>query len=62
MDHLSQFLVDLSWGLTFGALIAVGILAAQAAGYVAAGLAALGLGWTCWRRLRRRNLEKQGDR
>ena len=54
MDVISQFIVDLSWGLTFGALIAVGILVAKAAGWVLAVLAAAGLGWFGWRRWRRR--------
>ena len=54
MDHVSQFIVDLSWGLTFGALIAAGTLAAQAAGIVVAGLVSLALGWLVWRKLRRR--------
>ena len=53
MDVISQFIVDLSWGLTFGALIAVGILVAQAAGWVAAGIAAIGAMWFGWRRFRR---------
>ena len=54
MDVISQFIVDLSWGLTFGALIAVGVVIAQAAGWVLAGIGALGLGWFGWRKLRRR--------
>ena len=54
MDVISQFIVDLSWGLTFGALIAVGIVVAQATGWVAAVLAALGAIWFAWRRIRRR--------
>ena len=54
MDVISQFIVDLSWGLTFGALIAVGIVVAQAAGWMLAGLAVVGLGWFGWRRWRRR--------
>ena len=54
MDHISQFIVDLSWGLTFGALIAVGTLAAQAAGGIAIALVTTGLGWALWRKLRRR--------
>ena len=54
MDHVSQFIVDLSWGLTFGALIAAGTLAAQAAVIVVVGLAAAALGWLAWRKLRRR--------
>ena len=54
MDVISQFIVDLSWGLTFGALIAVGIVVAQAAGWVLAGLSVVGLGWIGWRRWRRR--------
>ena len=54
MDVISQFIVDLSWGLTFGALIAVGILLAQAVGYVLAGLAALAAIGFAWRRIRRR--------
>jgi LPXTG-motif cell wall-anchored protein len=55
LDHISQFIVDLSWGLTFGALIAVGILAAEAAGVIFAGLVALALGGFFWRRWRRRS-------
>ena len=54
MDVISQFIVDLSWGLTFGALIAVGIVVAEAAGYIVAGIAAIGLVWFVWRRVRRR--------
>jgi hypothetical protein len=54
MDVISQFIVDLSWGLTFGALIAVGLLIAKAAGWVLAALVACGLGWFGWRRRRRR--------
>jgi hypothetical protein len=54
MSEIAQIIADLAWGLTFGALIAVATLAAQAAGAVAAGCAALGLGWHCWRKLRRR--------
>ena len=54
MDVISQFIVDLSWGLTFGALIAVGVVVAKAAGWVLAGVVALGLGWRDWRRWRRR--------
>lgn len=53
MDVISQFIVDLSWGLTFGALIAVGIVVAQATGWVAAAIAALGAIWFAWRRIRR---------
>lgn len=53
MDVISQFIVDLSWGLTFGALIAVGIVLAQAAGWAMAGLGALGAIWLAWRRFRR---------
>ena len=49
MDVISQFIVDLSWGLTFGALIAVGIVVAKVAGWVLAGLAVVGLGWFGWR-------------
>ena len=56
MDVISQFIVDLSWGLTFGALIAVGIVVAQAAGWVLAGLIVLGTGWFGWRRWRQRKL------
>ena len=54
MDVISQFIVDLSWGLTFGALIAVGIVVAKAAGWVLAGLVVAGLGWWGWRRWRGR--------
>lgn len=54
MDVISQFIVDLSWGLTFGALIAVGMVVAKAAGWVLAGLVAGGLGWLGWRRWRKR--------
>ena len=54
MDVISQFIVDLSWGLTFGALIAVGIVVAKAAGWVLAGLVALGCGWRGWKKWRRR--------
>ena len=54
MDVISQFIVDLSWGLTFGALIAVGIVLAQATGWAVAVLAALGAIWFAWRRIRRR--------
>ncbi|MDP3673737.1 MAG: hypothetical protein Q8R44_01375 [Novosphingobium sp.] len=54
MDVISQFIVDLSWGLTFGALIAVGIVVAQAAGWVVAGVAVVGAVWFAWRRFRRR--------
>ena len=54
MDHVSQFIVDLSWGLTFGALIAAGVLAGEVALWAAAALAVLGLGWLAWRKLRRR--------
>ena len=53
MDVISQFIVDLSWGLTFGALIAVGIVVAKAAGWVLAGLVILGGGWWGWKRWRR---------
>ena len=52
MDVISQFIVDLSWGLTFGALIAVGIVVAKVAGWVLAGLVACGVGWLGWRRWR----------
>ena len=54
MDVISQFIVDLSWGLTFGALIAVGIVVAQAAAWMLAGLVVTGLGWWGWRRWRGR--------
>ena len=54
MDVISQFIVDLSWGLTFGALIAVGIVVAKAAGWVLAGLLAVALGWFGWRWCKRR--------
>ena len=54
MDVISQFIVDLSWGLTFGALIAVGIVLAQATGWAAAVIAAFGAIWFAWRRIRRR--------
>lgn len=54
MDVISQFIVDLSWGLTFGALIAVGIVLAQAMGWAVAGLAGFGAIWFAWRRIRRR--------
>ena len=54
MDGISQFIVDLSWGLTFGALIAVGIVVAKAAAWVLAGLVVFGLGWFGWRKWRRR--------
>ena len=53
MDVISQFIVDLSWGLTFGALIAAGIVIAQAAGWVLAGLVVLATGWFGWRRWKR---------
>lgn len=53
MNVVAQVIADLSWGLTFGALIAAGTLAAQAAGLVAAGLGAVGLGWVVWRHRRR---------
>ena len=56
MDVISQFIVDLSWGLTFGALLAVGFVVAKAAGWVLAGLVAVGLGWWGWRRRRRGKL------
>ncbi|QGN54838.1 hypothetical protein [Novosphingobium sp. Gsoil 351] len=55
MDVISQFIVDLSWGLTFGALIAVGIVVAKAAGWVLAGLVCAGLCWFGWRRWRRKS-------
>jgi nitrate reductase gamma subunit len=55
MNVIAQILVDLSWGLTFGALIAAGTLAAKAAGAALGGLVALGLGWLWWRRRRRRS-------
>ena len=54
MDVISQFIVDLSWGLTFGALIAVGIVVAKAAAWVLAGLVVTGLGWWGWRKWRGR--------
>ena len=54
MDVISQFIVDLSWGLTFGALIAVGIVVVKAAGWVTAGLVVVTLGWFGWRRWRKR--------
>ena len=54
MDVISQFIVDLSWGLTFGALIAVGIVVGKAAAWVLAGLVVAGLGWWGWRRWRQR--------
>jgi hypothetical protein len=54
MNAISQFIVDLSWGLTFGALIAVGVVIAKAAGWVLAALALVGLGWWGWRRWQRR--------
>ena len=56
MNAIAQIIADLAWGLTFGALIAVGILIAKAAGWVLAGLVACGLGWFGWRRWRRRRL------
>ena len=54
MNVVAQIIADLSWGLTFGALIAAGTLAAEAAGGIAAGLLVLGGGWYAWRRHRRR--------
>lgn len=54
MDVISQFIVDLSWGLTFGALIAVGFVVAKVAGWVLAGLVAMGVGWFGWQRCRKR--------
>ena len=54
MDVISQFIVDLSWGLTFGALIAVGTLAAEAAAVALAALVGLGLAFALYRKLRRR--------
>lgn len=54
MDVISQFIVDLSWGLTFGALIAVGIVIAKATGWVLAAVVACGVGWLGWRRWRKR--------
>lgn len=54
MDHISQFIVDLSWGLTFGALIAVGVVAAKASGVAAAALAALAVIWAIWKAVARR--------
>jgi hypothetical protein len=54
MDVISQFIVDLSWGLTFGALIAVGIVVGKAAGWALAALVAAGLGWFGWRKWRRK--------
>ena len=51
MDVISQFIVDLSWGLTFGALIAAGIVVAKIAGWVLAGLVVCGLGWFVWRKV-----------
>jgi hypothetical protein len=56
VDVISQFIVDLSWGLTFGALIAVGIVLAKAAGWVFAGLVAVTLCWFGWRRWRKRRI------
>jgi hypothetical protein len=58
MDVISQFIVDLSWGLTFGALIAVGIVIAKAAGWVLVGLVACAVGWFGWRRWRQRRLPR----
>lgn len=55
MDVISQFIVDLSWGLTFGALIAVGIVVGKAAGWAVAGIAVLGAIWFAWRKFRRRS-------
>ena len=54
MDVISQLIVDLSWGLTFGALIAVGVLVAKIAGWVLAGLVVAGCGWFGWKRWRKR--------
>jgi hypothetical protein len=54
MNVIAQIIVDLSWGLTFGALIAAGTLAAKAAGVVGGAVVGVGLGWFAWRRWRRR--------
>lgn len=51
MDVISQFIVDLSWGLTFGALIAAGTLAAKAAVVGLILLIGIGLGVIVWRKL-----------
>ena len=58
MDVISQFIVDLSWGLTFGALIAVGIVVVKAAGWMLAGLVVCGIGWFGWKRWRRHRLPR----
>ena len=53
MDVVSQFIVDLSWGLTFGALIAVGWLAGEAVAVAIGAVVLLGLALAVWRRLRK---------
>ena len=51
MNAVAQFLVELSWAMTMGLLVTLGILAAQALGLAAAGLGALALCWVVCRRV-----------
>ena len=51
MNAVAQFLVELSWAMTMGLLVTLGILAAQALGLATAGLGALALCWVVCRRV-----------
>ena len=57
MNAFSQFLVEITWSLTMGILVIVGVLAAQAAGIVLGFVAGVVLAWKgykAWARHRRR--------
>ena len=50
MNAVAQFIVELTWAMTMGILVAAGILAAKAAGIVI-GLGVCGAAaWGWWRR------------
>ncbi|HUQ12747.1 MAG TPA: hypothetical protein VM055_00545 [Novosphingobium sp.] len=63
MNAFSQFLVEITWSLTMGILVVVGILAAQALGValgVAVGGALLWKGWKAWTHRRHRGAARNG--